>query len=259
MGDFLYICYMNNKRVPYGFWTKEECIKAGNTCSTRTEFRNKYDRAYRLSLKNGWDEAFRTIRRIGNRKLRCNYRYIFSDGCAYTGLTENMDNRHKSHMKEGPVYQHMVKTNLIPELVLLNDYIISEDAVKVEKKDWDSLTQQGYRMLNTKKPCGELGGNYYIWDYQTCKEAASKCKHRTEFHNKYSSAYDLSNQEGWLDEFFKHREEIRKPNGYWNDKEKCRVESIKYKVRNEFSKKCSKAYYYSRINGWLDEFFPKSI
>ena len=48
-----------------------------------------------------------------------------------------------------------------------------------------------------------------------------------------------------------------KHHGYWNDKEKCRTESLKYKNRSEFQKGCSGAYKSSKRNDWLDEFFPK--
>lgn len=46
----------------------------------------------------------------------------------------------------------------------------------------------------------------------------------------------------------------RKPNGYWNNYEHCYEEAQKYKTRGEFSKGCVGAYYWSRLNGWIDSF-----
>ena len=43
-----------------------------------------------------------------------------------------------------------------------------------------------------------------------------------------------------------------KPKGYW-DKERCQIESLKYKTRNEFHIKNYNAYISSCRNGWLDE------
>ena len=44
-------------------------------------------------------------------------------------------------------------------------------------------------------------------------------------------------------------------NGYWNDKELCRKEALKYKNISELQKNCWSVYNYSKINGWLYEFF----
>ena len=71
---------------------------------------------------------------------------------------------------------------------------------------------------------------------------------------------------GWLDDLIPS---IRNkyPTNYWHDKERCREEASKYIGRGEFMRKSPSAYQYSRINGWLDEFFgtetlphtPKSL
>lgn len=48
-----------------------------------------------------------------------------------------------------------------------------------------------------------------------------------------------------------------KPRGYW-DYEHCKEEALKYKKRADLQRGCSRAYKVARINGWLDEFFPKA-
>ena len=45
----------------------------------------------------------------------------------------------------------------------------------------------------------------------------------------------------------------RKPRGYWT-KEKCQIESLKYKTRTEFCKKSSRAYQLYLKNGWIDSY-----
>lgn len=40
-------------------------------------------------------------------------------------------------------------------------------------------------------------------------------------------------------------------------KEKCKEEALKYKTRSEFFYKKSHVYKISRINNWLDDFYPK--
>ena len=51
----------------------------------------------------------------------------------------------------------------------------------------------------------------FKWNYETCKEAAIKCKTRGEFWKKYSAAARKSSVNGWLDDFF--YKNISKPSG----------------------------------------------
>ncbi len=44
-----------------------------------------------------------------------------------------------------------------------------------------------------------------------------------------------------------------KPNGYWNNKELCGVEALKYSSKNEFKVKSNGAYSAACKNGWLNE------
>ena len=46
-------------------------------------------------------------------------------------------------------------------------------------------------------------------------------------------------------------------NSGFNDKEKCRNESLKYKTRTSLQKGSKSAYNNAWKNGWLDEFYPK--
>lgn len=50
--------------------------------------------------------------------------------------------------------------------------------------------------MKKKKPNG------YWHNKKHCHGAASKCKTRMEFKINYSSAYENSRKNGWLDEFF---------------------------------------------------------
>ena len=86
-----------------------------------------------------------------------------------------------------------------------------------------------------------------------CKNAALECKTRNEFKKKYDAAYDKSCKNKWLDEICIHMIEIKKPDKYWDDKNKCRNAAFECKTRKEFSVKYSDAYMKSRKNKWLDE------
>ena len=40
------------------------------------------------------------------------------------------------------------------------------------------------------------------WNYERCKEEASKYKTRYELYKTTGNAYEISRKNGWLDEFF---------------------------------------------------------
>lgn len=63
---------------------------------------------------------------------------------------------------------------------------------------------------------------------------------------------------GWLSEICTHmtRGESRKPCHFWN-KEKCLLESRKYRTKNEFRVGSNGAYGHARSKGWLHEFFDE--
>mgnify|MGYP000975335071 FL=1 len=71
---------------------------------------------------------------------------------------------------------------------------------------------------------------------------------------KLLRAYNLSKENGWLDEFYG---EIKYgPSKMVLDYDMCKEESKKYKNRSDFRKN-RKFYNYSSKNNWLDEFYPK--
>jgi len=93
----------------------------------------------------------------------------------------------------------------------------------------------------------------YIWTKENCKQAALKCKTRTEFHDKYPGAYRACLKNNWLDELCSHMEQkVFMPKGYWT-KEKCKQAALECKSRGEFQDKYPGAYSVCYKNGWWDE------
>lgn len=92
----------------------------------------------------------------------------------------------------------------------------------------------------------------YWNDKNNCAKVAALCSSRYEFSKKYYSAYNSSLKNGWIDDICKHMPGRSIPCGYWN-KEKCRLEALKYSNRTEFSKQSNGAYTAALKKGWLDE------
>lgn len=95
------------------------------------------------------------------------------------------------------------------------------------------------------------------WTYEACYEEAKKYTSRGEFCEKCSSAWSVAKEKGWIDEYT-WLEPKRKPAGYWRNYDNCYNEAKKYKTTKEFCIKAGGAYVSARVNGWLDEFFPKA-
>ena len=97
--------------------------------------------------------------------------------------------------------------------------------------------------------------------YEFCEAEAKKYNERLRFFEGNPSAYTKAQRSGWLDNICKHmlpvsitrsRDKIK-----WTY-DTCKTEAAKYKTRNEFQKVNQRAYKVSRMNKWLDDFFPKT-
>ena len=88
--------------------------------------------------------------------------------------------------------------------------------------------------------------------------AAIGCTSKKDYADKFSRASAISKKEKELDDFaIKYKWDIiRIPNNYWNDYERCKLESLKYKTRTKFQQGSKTAYKFSSLNNWIDEFIP---
>lgn len=193
----------DNVTPPY-FWTKEKCKEVASKYICRSDFQKEDYNVYRRSYENGWlDEICNHMIKIGNLNKRLIYIFEFSDNSVYIGLTCDSKRRKNEHLtNNSPVYQHVEKTGLYPLYRELTDYIYYKEASDLEVYYVEKYKKIGFTILNKIK-AGGLGGNLIKWDYETCKEEASKYTNRTNFCRYKRRAYDKCVREGWVDEFFK--------------------------------------------------------
>ncbi len=85
-------------------------------------------------------------------------------------------------------------------------------------------------------------------DFDHCKEVAEKCSSKSEFHDKYRSAYRTSKQEGWLEKLV----EIFWSYDNWT-LEMCQAEAQKYTDMQDFYTHSRIAYKVAKKNQWLDD------
>lgn len=92
---------------------------------------------------------------------------------------------------------------------------------------------------------------YVYWTLERCKEEALKHKTLTDLQNNSNTAYRTIIKNNWYNECCSHMTG-QKPNGYWDNKENCHKEALKYKTRNEFRKNSPTTHKKSIENDWFD-------
>ena len=190
-------------------WSFEICKEIASKYSHKNDF-IKGDRfCYEKSKERGFlEEVCSHMIPLGNVYNKLIYVYIFTDNSAYVGLTCNSNKRHKQHMREekSAVFKHIKKTNLIPEKIELTEYIDVKEAIKLEEYYTEKYRIEGYNILNIAKT-GNIGGSVKrTWTYDECKEESSKYNTCGKFKRNRRSAYDVSLENGWLDDFYPKKE-----------------------------------------------------
>jgi hypothetical protein len=244
------------KKKPNGYWTKEKCHEEAVKFTYRHEFEKNSKSAYSIAIKNKWiDDICSHMEVIGNLKKRCIYAIEFADNHAYIGLTFNLKKRFSEHTtgnKKTSVYKHIEKTGNKPIIKQLTDYIDVGQASSLEGIKEKEYIDNGWIMLNKVK-CGTIGGNCPIWTKEKCAEEAKKYSSKHEFKKANCSAYGSCLKNKWIDEVCSHMIPKNKIHGFWNIKENCLTEALKYDNRSDFNKGSFSAYNGATKNGWLEE------
>ena len=95
--------------------------------------------------------------------------------------------------------------------------------------------------------------NGYRDDYDHCYAAASKCKNKTEFSNKYNRACVIAKKNGWITDYTWLNKKRQAHNKKW-DYNTVLEEAQKYASKVEFKTNANGAYKVAISNGWMDEF-----
>lgn len=251
--------HMDSLKLENGYWNYDNCKKHALECKTKSEFFKKYNGGYLAVRRNNWFELYSHMHVIGNLKKRLIYVYEFGDGHCYIGLTGNIERRHNQHLKtdmRSSVYIHIKKYKLIPNLILISDYIEDKEAILLEENTLNKYKNCGWKILNKSKT-GSLGSTIIKWTKENCIKEIKKYDKLLDFQLNSTSAYQSCLKNKWIEELCKDLYK-RTPRGFFNNKELCKNESLKYKNISEFQKNCWSAYNYSKINNWLYEFYPKN-
>lgn len=246
-------------KKPNGYWDYEKCKEEALKYKSRSEAQRKCASMYNVIGSNKWYELFSHMEPLGNRYKRLVYVYEFNDNHAYIGLTGNIKRRKIQHTvgkDKSSVFNHIKKTGLKPICILKSEYIDVKLAILLEEEIKQEYKNDGWKILNKTKT-GGIGAHILKWTYEKCSEEALKYKTRSEFQIKSKSAYNSALKNNWLNDICKHMIQMKVPNNFWkNNKELCKLESLKYNTRTNLQLGSWACYNESLNNKWLDEFFP---
>ncbi|MFA6089898.1 MAG: GIY-YIG nuclease family protein [Candidatus Woesearchaeota archaeon] len=203
-----------------GHWNnKENCRLEALKYKTKTDFQKYKHRAFEASVKNGWIDE---------------------------------------------ICSHMEKK------VILKDFYSNIENCRVEamkykcKKDFNKKSHMAYVYSNQNgwidEICSHMIDSRKVYpkiNFNTCKEEALKYNYKEEFRKNSRTAFYYAYYNGWLTEITSHMPSHKVNKSIWT-KDKCEQEALKYKSRWKFKLGNKTAYENSRINKWLDEFFPSN-
>jgi predicted GIY-YIG superfamily endonuclease len=246
-------------RKPNGYWTYERCREVCLKYDKKNILQKEHPSVYNAIFNNKWTDLYNHMIIQGSKYKRLVYVFEFSDNYFYVGLTGNINRRKNQHLfsdMNSSVFKHKIETNIEPKLVIKSDYIKVEDAIKLEHFVLEEYKSNNWNVLN-KIRTGGIGSINLIWTKDKCKLEAANYDKISDYQKKSKSSYNSALKNGWIDEICSHMKRKKSKSKYWDDKELCRKESLKYKNITEFQKNSWSAYNYSKINGWLYEFYSK--
>lgn len=202
---------------PDGYWVYRTCQEAAQTCSGRGDFKSKFNRAYRLSREQGWLDDFyqKNINKLPyywtktkshEAALQCSTRYEFKKRfiSAYSAAQLNgwLDD----------ICSHCVSPRL-PDGTWTEEYILEKSrefkSLKEFREEHPAAFVAAQRMNIYEKISDVIGRskrkNGY-WSEEKIWETALKCKTRSEFNSKYSSAATTAKKLGIHDAVTQHME-----------------------------------------------------
>lgn len=246
-------------------FTYDICYEQAKLCSTRTEFRDCGNNAYRVALRNGWIKDytwFKDGKEVGaDKRRKYDYQTCYEEAIKYNTITDfekGSKGACVAARTNGWMKEYTWFTILWEEK--WNSDTCYEEARKYEKyEDFREKSASAYATA-----CKNGWIDDYDWlerkrirrgtwkSYEKCYEEALKYTRKCDFEQYSNSAYNSSVRNGWIDKFT-WLKLTRKPRNYW-DYEHCYSEAQKYTNVIEFQKDSSSAYNASVKGGWLKDF-----
>ena len=203
--------------ISCGKWNYETCYQEAKKHKTRGEFRKASSRAYKIALINGWINDYTWFVEIKKPNGYWTYEHCYKEAKKYKTRGEFQKNCKGAY-------------NRSRQNGWINDYTWFVDGNEIASKE------------------------RIKWTYDTCMNDAKKYKKIRDFAKGNSRAYEVARQHGWIDKWHWFKR-LPHPKGYWDIFENVKVESEKYKTKQEFYKGCRGAYNSAVKHEWINILF----
>ena len=255
------------KRKPNGFWNiKKHCIDEAAKYNSLREFQLKCYGAYHGCKNNGWLDEISALYEKAikyhsyEEKIHCVYAYeIVDTNSCYIGRSNDVRRRHRQHINDinDTLHCYCLENNIdVPCFIILKEGLNAVESQYYEDYYLKEYRNNGWNILNkaiTGVNKGSLGATCK-WNYEACKEEASKYSTIGEFEKGNQSAYNACKKNGWTYDFFKtHKRE----NGYWNIYDNCKKAFVECKNNKELIKKYGGCYNSIKKNKFHDLNYEK--
>ena len=207
--------HMEPKKHLNGHWNLESCQADALTFQTKGEWKELSASAYGIAWSNGWlEQCCAHMAEVRAPKGSRTLQDCRADALKYASKTEWQED-------SSGVYKVAYRNGWVDQ--------------------WCS------HMVESRKPEG-------FWnDKIRCLEEGRKYAKRSEWQKASHSSYKAAVRNGWLDECCSHMVKHRKPEGYWNDKNRCMEEGRRFSKKSDWRKESFSSFKAAVRNGWLDE------
>lgn len=253
-------------------FTFEDCKEVGQKYNKRSEWKRNDYPTYYIASKRGWiDDILEQSERFGNAKQKYwTVERIHGKALMYNSRSEFSKKEPVASMRAyqmgimDKVCAHMKKKTMPTGFTLdsirreIEKYETLTDFIANNQRMFEWLMRHKIKLTDiSNKPYRKREGHpkpvlqftlegEYVRSYSSARET-------TEYGFNYKNVSDVcigkrKSHKGYVFRF-------EKPVNSWNY-EVCKAEASKYEKRSQFKAAKPGAYTKSRINGWLDEFFP---
>ena len=173
-------------------WNKSKVLKSAKKYSNKGDWAKYEGSAYHNALNKNWiDEATAHMDILGNRYKRCLYSIsVKGTKKIYIGLSGNFKRRKRDHLETKrfiKLAKQFGKNSII--FKKLTEYILVEDAIKLERKLENDFRKKGYEVLNKARP-GGIGGTTVKWTKKNIIKSAKKFNLLRDWRKKDPEAYN---------------------------------------------------------------------
>ena len=200
--------WLERKKLPNGFWTKELVLEEAQKYSTPRDFEEGNKQAYNAARNHGWMKECTWFIKPKNAK-KWDYNTCFEEAQKFTS---RQDFRMNSTTAYTVARNHgwLEEYDWLEKKIVLSDEVCLQEARKYTYfSDFRSGSHRAYLVARShgwlknydwliKEPIEPYNKK---WNYDTCYAKAKKYKTRSSFNKGCSGAYDVARRNGWLSDY----------------------------------------------------------